>query len=129
MEDYMKSLPHIVIPHFRQYRINISVSNEAHQGLGRIADALDIVGPRKNTPKLIVLMEAIGLYQLSVDKPTDIVDEDTNITTRQCREDGYNDALEGRPPDSTYIYGAITRPYYEAYMRGFFEGKYVRRQP
>lgn len=100
----------------------IRISEEANIQLHVLAHNLIGKGSRISD-----LMEYIGLSALIVSKPQNIVDEESGVSTDQCRQSGYEDGFLGDPTRFVAMFGKqLNDDFQQAYMRGFFEGNFVR---
>jgi hypothetical protein len=113
----------IVYPEFgKQTRITISLSGEAAAGIANITTKLLGVGHKPHH-----LIEAIGLYALSVSIPPTVQIPNSNETTEDCRQAGFEDAMEGHFQRFVTIYGNQVRNVFEeAYLQGYYEGNYIK---
>lgn len=113
-----------MFPHKKSVTVRISV--EASDQILKLI--------QKHTPYGIdtpagysALLELIGMYALTVRLPTEQVDEESQITTSDCRQSGFEDALQGNPQTMLRLYNAqLADAFQEQYLRGFFEGSFVR---
>ena len=106
----------------RKKRISFVVSNEAYNELQILGEKLTTTG------QLADLLEEIGLHLLTVSPYENIVDNESGVTTDECRQSGYEDGRMGNPQIFFQIYGKLKTPFESAYTRGFIEGSYIRNK-
>lgn len=121
-----KSDDSAVIPKFhRDVHLKLTVSNEAHQQL--LALAQKYSKAKDSNIALCDLLEQIGLFALCVSRPTLKVDEESNLSTEDFRQMGFDDAVLGNPQLFLNMFGKpLTDDFQSAYMRGFMEGNHIR---
>lgn len=107
------------LPQFERNGVTITISQHAYSQLVRLAEQLtEPVAKYKHSP-VNELLETIGLYQLEIVRP------DLSMY-RSIQEDGFQDAIEQRQPSPSSDYES--RESYQAYMRGYFEGRHALRK-
>lgn len=113
-----------VIPKFnRTKRIAISLSEEAYTKVTQLAMKYT------NNANISVLLEHIGLYALDLEKPTNVIDEKSGISTDDCRQAGFEDGLQGNPEFFIALFGKdLSDKHQRAYIRGYYEGNYIRNK-
>ncbi len=125
MDEWLRTrdIP-LSIPYFPRKKKTVTISEEAEAGLVELCKFL-YPKYRHGGNSISSLLEAIGLYRLSVVIPQDYSEDfdEKHLYTNECYEAGKDDAKEGRPPDFTSIYGDTPRIFYEFYMRGYLEIK------
>lgn len=111
-----------VIPKFnRTVARNIRISEEAMTHLKSLA--YRFTGKEDN---LSGLLEQIGLCALYVDKPKVEIDNESGTNTEECRQSGYLDGLHGENSIFLQLYGRLQGEFQAAYVRGWYEGRYIR---
>lgn len=116
-----------LIPEFaKDIQLTIRISSEACIGLGKV---LATYTDSTNTNvKFSQLLEQIGLLALEVRPFQECIDEESGVSTEDCRQSGFNDGYEGQV---SYFQAAVQNlygPFQSAYVRGFMEGNYVRNR-
>ena len=102
------------------------------EAVGNLESILDLYVPpaRSFQARIANLLEQIGLFSLTVSRPDEnILDEESGITTGQCRESGYEDGFQGNPQTFLVLMRnptLINTVFHHAYLRGFFEGNYIK---
>ena len=76
-------------PIFKKSQRNISLSNEAYEGLEQLAEIFTS-GTEDGKHSISKMLEALGLNQLTINKPVEL--ELNNTTTIECYEAGIEDA-------------------------------------
>lgn len=108
-------------PKFAKKPRSFYISDEAHDTLVNIAKQL--IGEQATVSHLL---EYIGLCLFTIKPFEDSIDPESGITTEDCRKSGYLDAKLGNLPIFLQIYGKMKTDFEYAYMRGYFEGKFLR---
>lgn len=112
----LKSNGSINKPYFKPEKIiTAKLSNEAYQGIINLANRY----AENNITKLI---ELLGLYQLQISIRTNTKDTQSNATTDECRQAGFEDATEGHPARFLALFSNTSNVFEEAYMQGYLEG-------
>lgn len=98
---------------------SFSISEESRKGLENLANIY-------TGGNISALMEAIGLYVLSLDpNPTQTKTiEDYTLTTQDMRDAGYEDALQNNPNRFNTPSDFLE----QQYVRGYYEGMFTKKK-
>lgn len=120
--EYNKQLETPKIPRFNKTtHIQGRLSEEAYEYL----KALSLRFTGKDNP--INLLELIGLCILHLEGEDSVaIDEDSGVTTEDCRQSGFEDAMRRDPKYFLALYGKAQTRFHEAYLRGYYEGSFIR---
>lgn len=115
------------IPKFPKKRtFTITLSDEAIYNLERTLTRYNLPMSYSGISRLL---ESIGVLALNVTIPTTITDEESGITTEDCRISGFEDAMEGNPQRFIQLFGNMnTDAFQDSYIRGYLEGNYVKNK-
>ena len=113
------------IPNFpRTTQISIRLSEET------ITVILKMLGydhnDRNASRHISDFLEQIGMCALLVTEIPLEIDEESGVTTEDCRQSGYEDGMLGNPKYFATIYGNMRDVFQQSYLRGFFEGNFIR---
>lgn len=120
---------HVRIPTFpRNKKFTIRISHEANDQIVKLIKKYTPYN--EDSPEgYATLLELIGMYALTVKPPTPQIDEESQVTTEDCRQSGFEDALEGNPAKLLQLYNIqLSSEFEEQYLRGWFEGNFVRNK-
>jgi hypothetical protein len=110
------------IPKFdRPIKLSIRLSREAYE-------RLKILTGEANSKQVSYLLEQIGLYALDVCPPSFEVDSESDTSTEDCRQSGFEDGYNGDPSFALRLYGNAIGAFQNAYLRGYYEGNYIRNK-
>lgn len=128
--EYNETLPDnlVSIPKFPKDKlIHIRISEEAYTQLLLIGSRFS--ASANATTVISTLLEKIGLFVLNVEHPKEFIDEESGVTTSDCRQSGFEDGLNGNP---TYFLQMFQKKldtrFEQAYMRGYYEGSFIRNK-
>lgn len=122
-----KSLLTQTIPNFpKTNKFTVYLSEEATTVILKMLNYNDNI--KYASTKIAFLLELIGMCAVNLVEPPIEVDEESGVTTEQCRQSGYEDGLMGNPSYFAAIYGNMKDSFQQAYLRGFFEGNFIRNK-
>lgn len=112
------------VPNFpKNTKFIITISEEAATNLKTILQRRGITMSNKGLSKLI---EAIGLFTITLtENPTEI-DPESGVTVEDCRQAGYSDAIEGNPQRFLMLFGKTNNVFQDQYLRGYLEGNFIK---
>jgi hypothetical protein len=117
----------LFIPKFKTAKrviVPISLSEEALKHLEKII--LEKANSKKFSLGVSNLLEKIGLGVLVVLEPKNLIDPESGVSTEECRQAGYEDGLAKEYSRFIQLFGNIGDEFQQAYVRGYFEGSFIR---
>lgn len=118
----------IVIPSYPQnVAISVRISDEALIGIKKYLNEYVVKGLLHK--QLSTLLEQLGLYALYIERPENLTHETTNVTTEDLRQLGYEDGFNGSSKEFIVLFNEpLPSKYQCAYLRGYYEGNYIRQK-
>lgn len=98
---------------------SIRITEESYTGLTSLAK-------RYTGGNISELIELIGLFQLHLTFNQVVEDINSNTTNEDCRQAGYEDAVDGNTHRFLTLFGNTSTVFEDSYMQGYIEGNYIK---